>query len=196
MKEYEPHDTLAIPEWEVFSLNPMNKANLLNYLGESWVSQNESIPAGCRLLLSGIFRDPGRTILLTSDCPIELPELSCENHEEADTRIFAQIAYSVQHMQHTRAIVVATDTDVIMMCIYYIPHMDGLQELWVKKMDIYLPTHEIAEALAVKYDVGAADITSILLGTYILTVCEISLTIHSTYYIFRDSVRILDVNSH
>ncbi|KAJ8379200.1 hypothetical protein AAFF_G00223120 [Aldrovandia affinis] len=64
--------------------------------------------------------------------------------------MFAHIAYSVQH-HHKRAVVVATDTDVIMMCIYYIAHMDGLEELWVKKMDIYLPAHAITDALAVKY---------------------------------------------
>ena len=172
MKEYEPHGTLAIPEWKVFVHKSMNKANMLNYMGESWVAQNKSLPAGFTLILGGIFRDPGRTILLSSDCLMELPELSCEKHEEADTRIFARIAYSVQHMQHKLAIVVATDTDVIMMCIYYITHLDGLQELWVKKMDIYLPTHAIAESLAVKYDVGAANLTSIFLGTYILTGCD------------------------
>ena len=54
-----------------------------------------------------------------------------------------------------------------MMCI-----LPGLQELWVKKMDIYLPTHAIAEALTVKYDVEAADLTSMLLCTYILTGCD------------------------
>ncbi|KAJ8377976.1 hypothetical protein AAFF_G00249660 [Aldrovandia affinis] len=60
-----------------------------------------------------------------------------------------------------------------MMCIYYITHMDGLQELWVKKMDIYLPhAHVIADALAVKYDVEAADLSSMLLSTYILTGCD------------------------
>ncbi|CAL8247392.1 unnamed protein product [Merluccius merluccius] len=50
-------------------------------------------------------------------------------------------------MHHKRAVVVATDTDVIMMCMYYITHMDGLQELWVKTMDIILPVHAITEAL-------------------------------------------------
>ncbi|KAJ8378401.1 hypothetical protein AAFF_G00242890 [Aldrovandia affinis] len=105
------------------------------------------------------------------DCQVEIPELSCEKHEEADTRMFAHIAYSVQH-HHKRAVVVATDTDVIMMCIYYITHTDGLQELWVKKMDIYLPAHEIADALAVKYDVEAADLSSMLLSTYMLTGCD------------------------
>ena len=56
--------------------------------------------------------------------------------------------------------------------MYYVTHLDGLQELWVNKMDIYLPIHAIAEALAVKYGVEAADLTSTLLSTYILTGCD------------------------
>ena len=55
------------------------------------------------------------------------------------------------------------------MYLYYIAHLDGLQELWMKKIDINLPAHGIAKALAVKYDVDAADLTSILLNTYMLT---------------------------
>jgi len=172
MKEYKPHDTLSIPEWKGFVHNPQNKANLLNYMGEAWAAQNKSLPTGRTLILGGIFHDPGRTILLSADCQIELPELSCEKHEEADTRMFAHIAYSVQYLHHKQAVVVATDTDVILMCMYYITHLDGLQELWVKKMDIYLPAHAIAEALAVKYDTEAANLTSMLLSTYILTGCD------------------------
>lgn len=61
---------------------------------------------------------------------------------------------------------VATDTDVIMICICYSTHLDG------PKMDIYLPVHAVTEALAVKYDVEAADLTSMLLSTYILTACD------------------------
>ncbi|KAJ8367324.1 hypothetical protein AAFF_G00320880 [Aldrovandia affinis] len=86
--------------------------------------------------------------------------------------VFSHIGYLVQHLHHKQAVVVATDTDVIMMCIYYITHMDGLQELWVKKMDIYLPAHAIVDSLAVKYDVEAADLSSMLLSTYILTGCD------------------------
>ena len=37
---------------------------------------------------------------------------------------------------------------------------------------IYLPAHAIAEALARKYDVEAADLTSMLLSTYILSGCD------------------------
>ena len=86
--------------------------------------------------------------------------------------MFAHIAYSVEHLHHKRAVVVATDTDVVMMCIYYITHMDGLHELWVKKMDIYLPAHAIAQALAVNYCVDAANVTAMLLSTYTLTGCD------------------------
>ncbi|CAL8378921.1 unnamed protein product [Arctogadus glacialis] len=163
---------LPIPEWKGFIHNPLNKANLLNYMGEAWATQNKSLPAGCTLILGGIFCDPGRTVLLSADCQVELPELSCEKHEEADTRMFAHIAYSVQILHHKRAVVVATDTDVIMMCMYYITHMDGLQEMWVKTMDIFLPVHAITEALVGKYDVAASDLTSLLLSTYILTGCD------------------------
>lgn len=64
--------------------------------------------------------------------------------------------------------VVATDADVIMMYMYYVTHLEGLEEIWVKK-DSYLPAHAISEALAAKYSVNAADLTYILLITYILT---------------------------
>ena len=42
----------------------------------------------------------------------------------------------------------------------------------MKKMDIYPPAHVITEALTVKYDGEAADLTSMLLCTYILTGCD------------------------
>lgn len=96
LKEYRPHDTVAIPEWKGFVQNPLNKANLLNYMGEAWAAQHEALPPGFTLILGGVFRDPGRAVLLSEDCHIELPELSCEKHEEADTRMIAHIAYCVQ----------------------------------------------------------------------------------------------------
>jgi len=79
--------------------------------------------------------------LLSADCQTDLPERSREKLEEADTRFFAHIVYSVQHLHHKRAAVVATDTDVIIMGMYYMTHLDildGLLELWVQKTDTYL----------------------------------------------------------
>ncbi|XP_061566210.1 uncharacterized protein LOC133420532 [Cololabis saira] len=46
MKEYKPHDTLALPEWKGFVQNPLNKANLLNYMGETWAAQHKLLPPG------------------------------------------------------------------------------------------------------------------------------------------------------
>ena len=103
MKEYKPHDSLVIPEWKAYVQNPQNKANLLHYIGELWESENQSLPPGCRLIIGVIFRDRGRTVLLSSDCCMQLPELACKEHEEADTRMFAHVAYSMQHLHHTKA---------------------------------------------------------------------------------------------
>ena len=171
LKEYKPHDSLAIPEWKGFIQNPQNKANLMDYVAEAWSANCKSLPPGCQLILGGVFCDPGRTVLLSADGQVELPELSCEKHEEADTRMFAHIVHSV-HLHHERAVVVASDTDVFMMCLYYSTRLDGLEELWMKKMNVYLPVHAIAEALAEKHAVEATNLTSRLLSAYILTGCD------------------------
>lgn len=42
----------------------------------------------------------------------------------------------------------------------------------MKKTNIHLPAHGIAKALAVKYDVDSADLTSIPPSTYVLTGCD------------------------
>ena len=64
----------------------------------------------------------------------------------------------------------ANDTDIFMKSVYFITQLDDLHELWVKEMNYYSPVHGITDALAVKYAVEPAAITSILLSTYILTV--------------------------
>ena len=111
-KEYQPCDALPVPEWKNFMQNPNNKANLMNFLGESWAHQNSH--------LGSVFKDPGRTLLVSHGSEArDLPELSCRRHEEADTHMFAHMAYSVQVLGYRQAVVVATDTDVIMMCFYY-----------------------------------------------------------------------------
>jgi len=49
MNEYKPHDSLVIL---AYVQNPQNKANLLHYIGELWVSENQSLPPGCEADLS------------------------------------------------------------------------------------------------------------------------------------------------
>ena len=92
-KEYQPYDVLPVPEWKNFMQNPNNKANLLNFLGESWAHQNFS--SSCTLILGGVFKDPGRTLFVSHGSEArDLPELSRRRHEEADTRMFAHMTYS------------------------------------------------------------------------------------------------------
>ena len=139
-------------------------------MGESWTSKHTSLPAGFTLILRGVFRDPGRTVQLSVDRAFELPELSCEKH---DAGIFAHMAYSITHHHHGHALIVTNDTDIFMMSVYFITQLDDLHELWVKQMNNYSPVHAITDDLAVKYAVEPADITYILLSTYILTISYI-----------------------
>jgi len=46
--------------------------------------------------------------------------------------------------------------------VNYITHVDSLQELYEKKIDIYLSAHTIAEDLTVKYDVEAGGLKLML----------------------------------
>ena len=85
-------------------------------------------------------------------------------------RIFAHMAHSITHHHHGHALIVANDTDIFMMSVYFITQLDDLHELWVKKMNNYSPVHAITDDLAVKYAVEPADNTYILLSTYILTI--------------------------
>jgi len=150
--------------------NPNNKANLLNFLGESWAHQN--FPSGCTLILGGVFKDPGGTLLVSHGSEArDLPELSCRRHEEADTRMFAHMAYSVQVLGYRRAVAVATDTYVITMCFYYSSQLPGLKQLWMQKMGVYVPVHDVVAALAEKYETEAAHLMSILLSVYVMTRC-------------------------
>jgi len=170
-KEYQPYDALPVPEWKNFMQNPNNKANLMNFLGESWAHQN--FPSGCTLILGSVFKDPGRTLLVSHGSEArDLPELSCRCHEEADTRMFAHMAYSVQVLGYRRAVVVATDTDVIMMCFYYSSQLPGLKQLWTQKMGVYVPVHAVVAALAEKYETEATHLMSVLLSVYVMTRCD------------------------
>ena len=91
----------------------------------------------------------GRTVQLSVDRAFELPELSCKKH---DTGFSAHMAYSITHHHHRHAlIIVANDTDIFMMFVYFITQLDDLHELYIKKMTNYSPVYAITDDLAVKY---------------------------------------------
>ena len=163
---------MKIPQWKHFITRNENKAALLNFIAESWIKNAHRLPQGFQLILGGMLKNPGRAVLLTSNGVIDVPELSCTNHEEADTRIFCHLVYAVQHRGYQRVVIRATDSDIILMAIYHTVRITDLQELWIQKLHKFLPCHEIAQNLALKTNVGTLLITSVLLSIYILTGCD------------------------
>jgi len=108
----------------------------------------EELPRGFQLIVGGLASDPGKTLLLTAAGSSQIPHLSCTDHEEADTRIFARISYCVNQYGYQRAVIQATDTDIFIMAIYYSVRIPGLKELWMQEGSSYIPCHIIANLLA------------------------------------------------
>ena len=65
-REYEVSGGTKIPEWKRFMANVKNKANLLNFIGESWMNENRKIPKGIQLIIGGVFKNPEITVVSTS----------------------------------------------------------------------------------------------------------------------------------
>ena len=105
-----------------------------------------------------------------------LDELSCSLHEEADTRIMARMWYSVEQLGCTRAVVHATDTDIIILSMYCYYCLASLQELWVQtKPNRFLPIHELMASLngTYVYMKHQEELTATLfVCVYVLTGCD------------------------
>ena len=102
-----------------------------------------------KLFLAGGLCDATKRVLLTNGSVSLVPELG-SNQEEADTRLLLHSVYATS-ASIKRKVVLANDTDVVIMSIYYFRTLLrelGLQELWMKtEEDSYLPIHDIAFAL-------------------------------------------------
>ena len=90
-REYHPASALSVPEFKSFMKNPKNKANYLDFLSTYLCDNKNLIPEDVTIFLGGTFQDPGNTVRLTNTSVLNVEELSCTEHEEADTRIVAHI---------------------------------------------------------------------------------------------------------
>ena len=99
-----------------------------------------------------MMKDACQTIILRSGVIEVVDELSCKSHEEEDKRIFAHLAYCLQTLEQTRAIIHATDTDIIMFSCYHLIFLAGLQELWIRMNNMYMPLHDLPTLLSIKHD--------------------------------------------
>ena len=104
-----------------------------------------------------------------------LDELSCSLHEEADAGFMAHLRYRVQQLGCTRAVVHATDTDtdIIILSMYYYCCLALLQELRVQtKPDRFLQIHELVASLSGKYMKHQEELTAKLCCVYVLSGCD------------------------
>ncbi len=73
--------------------NNKSNTNLLDFLSQTFTRNRAvMIPQGASLVLCGTFIDKGKATRLGRDGQSTIDALSCEQHEEADTRIFAHAA--------------------------------------------------------------------------------------------------------
>ena len=162
---------LEVPEWKQFMSNPKNKANLLHFVASCWEESPGSLPETVTIVVGGMFEDAGKTVELKNSGTTEIRELACTDHEEADTRLMAHLAYCSEN-GFERAIVQATDTDICVLCLYHGHSLEGVTEVWVEKTDRFLPIHSLLDCLSQKYHQERQVIASALLAVYVLTGCD------------------------
>ena len=159
--DYVPADNLKIPDWKTFLLNPRNKTNLPKYLSSCWYKS--SLPDGFTMVL-GI---ETQAICVTNNEVRD--QLHCPNHEKADTRIIVHIA---SFPEASKVVVQATDTDILMLCLYHYPRLMNISHLWVEKNDIFPPLHDLVNQMASLLGKNALELTETLLVAYVLSGCD------------------------
>ncbi|KAG1672872.1 hypothetical protein GQR58_015794 [Nymphon striatum] len=160
-------DKIVQPKMETFATHLKKIQKKIDTVKEviKEESAEESWPAGFCLVL-GVNAQATR---VTQTEHTDVDELYCPNHEEADTRIFAHIASCDDNNVF---VIQATDTDIIVLAMYYFPRLPNVVELWVEKNDLFLSIHDLVNesAKAVGKDVLA--LTDTLLISYILSGCD------------------------
>ena len=182
--EYVPKGNLEIPEWKALMQNCKSKANLLAFLSDTFCKERASmIPKDINIILGGTFVDQAKAVALTKNDESIIEQLSCKEHEEADTRIFAHAGYFSSQNQQSRIVIHATDTDIIILSMYHISRMTSVKEIWIQKYDTYLPVHQLLETLSEKYSKETKVLSGALMNGYVLTGCD------SVSYIYRRGKR-------
>ena len=88
------------------------------------------------------------------------------------TRIVAHLHYCVNKVDCTRVVVQASDTDIILLCMYNVHQLPNLKELWVEKMNSYLCIHDLVKILSEHVGAEKQTMMDMLLAIYILTGCD------------------------
>ena len=182
-REYVMKDSLDIPDWDELMSNANNKGTLLSYFSNCLCQNAETlIPENVIVILGGSFETRSKSVAVRNGTCVEIQALSCEQHEEADTRIMAHLAYCADTLGYKRAVIACTDTDIIMLAMYHFCFLP-LEQLWIQKNDSFLPIHELVQALSEKCEKPAKQGANSLLCAYVLSGCD------TTSYFFRKGKR-------
>ena len=143
--------------------NANNKGTLLNYFSNCLCQNAETlIPQNIIAIIGGLFGTRSRCVAVRNGEVVEIPALSCEQHEEADTRIIAHLAYCADTLGYKRVVIACTDTDIIMLAMYHFCFLP-LEQLWIQKNDSFIPIHDMVHALSEKCEKPAKEVIGSLL---------------------------------
>ena len=89
--------------------------------------------------------------------------LLSSTHKEADTRVFLHVLSAIKN-GCKRIIIRASDTDIVVIALYLFEQLasEGLQELFIKSKDYYIPVHEVETRKPLLHALSGCDTTSFL----------------------------------
>ena len=136
-------------QWTKFMDDSRSKANLTSFLCTYWCKIAPArIPEGKSLYIGGGFDDVLMTKRIVVNGVEECHDLFSDQ-EEADTRMLLHASHAAENCQ--RIVIDSPDTDVIVLCVYFYRHIQGIQEFYfytgTGEKRRFVPVHAICLAL-------------------------------------------------
>jgi hypothetical protein len=151
-----------ILDWKKFLSVKENKQALINFFGDFIVKFNQSnplVPSGNLYYIAGSFGNPEIVNVVSDQEVFGCPDLY-STQEEVDNRMILQALHADKRLKELRKqgriIIKTSDTDVIVLCIYFYKQMTNTNELWVQMGNVisvkdgrrFLPIHELCSSLS------------------------------------------------
>ena len=152
LREFEMRKGLILRNFDEILCNSTSKANLLAFLFAVWTESSDILHSGTHLFLSGGFKNRMEMKVVSSNVEYNIRDeekhMLTSTHEEADTRVLLHVAVAVK-CRSGRVTICASDTDIVVMALFHFKQLreDGLQELFIKSKEHYIPFHEIVHDL-------------------------------------------------
>ncbi|GFR84591.1 hypothetical protein ElyMa_000675700 [Elysia marginata] len=100
-------------------------------------------------------KDSGDTWPFTNGEWDTVKDLSCEKHEEADTRMMAHLYYCSQELECERIIVESEDTDVLLLSMFNFARLKRFCEIFVRRGGRHVHVHTVVRRLAERCNVSS-----------------------------------------